>query len=88
MTLERLFIEHRIYRKIEELENWDKVISVIYKHLIPFQDELRRKINHEDVVKLTEIKIKKITRYDLNKEKERIVLIENQIDETKIILQT
>ena len=83
LTLERLFIEHRIYRKIEELENWDKVISVIYKHLIPFQDELRRKINHEDVVKLTEIKIKKITRYDLNKEKERIVLIENQIDETK-----
>ena len=83
LTLERLFIEHRIYRKIEELENWDMVISVIYKHLIPFQDELRRKINNDDVVKLTEIKIKKITRYDLNKEKERIVLIENQIDETK-----
>ena len=60
------FIENRIYRKIEELKTWDEIISTIYNELIPFTNKLIRKITNDDIVKLTEIKIKKITRFDLD----------------------
>jgi len=83
LTLERLFIEQRIYRKIEELSSWEEVLSVIYNSILPFESQLIRKITNDDVLQLTEIKIKKITRYDLDKEKEKISLIENSIQETK-----
>ncbi len=83
LTLERIFIENRIYRKIEELETWEKVLSVIYESLLPFEKDLIRKIEDNDIVQLTEIKIKKITRYDLEKEKEKIQEVEKMMQSTK-----
>tara|TARA_B100000579_G_scaffold367544_1_gene327972 strand:- start:33334 stop:35901 length:2568 start_codon:yes stop_codon:yes gene_type:complete len=83
LTLEQIFIEERIYRKIEEIALWEKVLDVIYTSLLPYEKDLIRPIQHADIIQLTEIKIKKITRYDLEKEKEKIVNIEEAIKETK-----
>jgi len=83
LTLEQLFIEKRIYRKIEEIESWERVIKVIYESLLLYEKDLMRKITNEDIVQLTEIKIKKITRYDLEKEKDKINKVEELIKETR-----
>ena len=83
LSLEKIFIEERIYRKIEEVDNWDEILSIIYNSLLPFEPKLIRKINSEDIIQLTEIKIKKITRYDLDREKERINQIELMINDVK-----
>lgn len=87
LSLERIFIENRIYRKIEELTSWSEVLKVIYNSVLPFEKDLIRKVTDEDIVQLTEIKIKKITRYDLDKEKEKIQSIETLIEQTKENIQ-
>lgn len=83
LSLERIFIQNRIYRKIEELDSWQEVLNVIYNAVLPYEKQLIRPITEEDVIQLTEIKIKKITRYDLDREKQKIESIELSIQETK-----
>ena len=83
LTLERIFIENRIYHKIEELDNWDDIIGTIHKSLLPFQNLLKRDVNDEDVERLTEIKIKKITKYDLNKVNDELNKLELKVKDTK-----
>jgi len=87
LRLERVFIEKRIYRKIEEVESWEEVLLIIYKSVLPYEKDLIRKITNEDILQLTEIKIKKITRYDLDKEQEKLTIIEEIIQETKDHIQ-
>ena len=58
LSLERIFIENRIYRDIEEEETWEGVLSAIKNGLKPHLKKLKRKVSEEDIVKLTEIKIK------------------------------
>ena len=82
-SLERIFIENRIYHQIEELENWDEVISTIHKGLKPHIKNLLREVADEDVTKLTEIKIKRITKFDLDKAKNDILKLEDKIKEVK-----
>jgi topoisomerase-4 subunit A len=82
-SLERIFIENRIYHKIEELDNWAKIIAVIHAALKPYTTHLLRAVTDEDVEKLTEIKIKKITKFDLNKAKEELLKLEAKIEELK-----
>ena len=78
--LERIFIENRIYRHIEELENWEEVILVIRKGLSPFTNEIiKKEINDDDIIKLTEIKIKRITKFDIEKESKKIENIREQL---------
>ena len=83
LSLERIFIENRIYHQIEELENWEIVISTIFKGLKPHTKNLLRKVTDDDVVSLTEIKIKRITKFDLNKSKDDILKLERKIKEVK-----
>ena len=83
LSLERIFIQNRIYRNIEEIESWQEVLDVIYQSVLPYEKDLIRKISNEDVVQLTEIKIKKITRYDLDKEREKLDSVNSLIEETK-----
>ncbi len=71
-SLERIFIENRIYHEIEDLDNWNQIISTIHKELLPYIQNLLRSITNEDIEKLTEIKIKKITKFDLDKAKEEL----------------
>ena len=81
MSLEIIFIENRIYRKIEELKTWDEIISTIYNELIPFTNKLIRKITNDDIVKLTEIKIKKITRFDLDNANNELAKLSKNIED-------
>ena len=82
-SLERIFIQKRIYYKIEELDDWGVIIRTIHNELEPYVKQLIRDITDDDVEKLTEIKIKKITKFDLNKAKEDLLRLENKIKEIK-----
>ena len=82
-SLEKIFIEERIYRDIEECETWESVIETIDKGLIPFKAKLLRLVTREDIIQLTEIKIKRISKYDAKKADEHIKGIETELDEVK-----
>ena len=82
-SLEKIFIEKRIYRDIEECETWEAVISAIQTGLKPYQKLLKRKITEDDIVKLTEIRIKRISKFDAFKADEQIKGLETEIDEVK-----
>ena len=82
-SLERIFIENRIYHQIEELESWEEVISTIHKGLKSHTKNLLREVTDEDVSRLTEIKIKRITKFDLDKAKNDILKLEERIKEVK-----
>ena len=82
-SLERIFIKKRIYYKIEELDNWSEIISTIQSEIKPFTKYLLRAVTDDDVERLTEIKIKKITKFDLNKATEELFKLENRIAEIK-----
>ncbi len=82
-SLEKIFIENRIYLLIEDCETWDCVLSTINKGLAPFAKKLRREITHDDLVRLTEIKIKRISKYNAFKAEEQIVKVEEEIEEVK-----
>ncbi|MGB0974546.1 MAG: DNA gyrase/topoisomerase IV subunit A [Flavobacteriaceae bacterium] len=82
-SLERIFIENRIYRLIEEEETWEGVISAIDKGLQPHIKHLKREVVEDDIVRLTEIKIKRISKFDIDKAQQKIDALEDQISETK-----
>tara|TARA_B100001113_G_scaffold157966_1_gene129235 strand:- start:1601 stop:4186 length:2586 start_codon:yes stop_codon:yes gene_type:complete len=82
-SLERIFIENRIYHAIEELETWEDIISTIHFELKPFTKNLNRDVTDEDVERLTEIKIKRITKFDLDKAIKDIKILENKITEVE-----
>jgi len=83
LSLERIFIDNKIYRDIEECETWEEVISSIHTGLKPFVKNLIREVTDEDVTRLTEIKIKRISKFDSNKAENDILKLEDQIKELK-----
>ena len=82
-SLEKIFIENRIYRRIEECTTWEDVIEEIWNGLESFLPLLKREVTDDDVARLTEIKIKRISKYDSFKADEVIRGIEDRIKETK-----
>ena len=82
-SLERIFIEERIYRDIEEESTWDGVIAAIDAGLKPHIAHLKREVTTDDIVKLTEIKIKRISKFDSDKANQRIEDIEGAMAEVK-----
>jgi len=82
-SLERIFIENRIYRDIEEEETWEGVISAIDKGLKPHIKHLKRPVTTEDITRLTEIRIKRISKFDIDKAQQKIDALEDQIAEIK-----
>ncbi|MBK7131731.1 MAG: DNA gyrase/topoisomerase IV subunit A [Bacteroidales bacterium] len=82
-SLEKIFIEEKIYRDIEESETWEAVISDIDKGLKPFKKLLLREVTREDIISLTEIKIKRISKFDVKKADEHIRGIETELEEVK-----
>ena len=82
-SLEKIFIENRIYLKIEKCETWDCVITTIDKGLNPFKKLLKREVTHDDLVRLTEIKIKRISKYNAFKAEEQIKAIEAEMEEVQ-----
>tara|TARA_R110002072_G_scaffold125944_2_gene262401 strand:- start:75778 stop:78507 length:2730 start_codon:yes stop_codon:yes gene_type:complete len=82
-SLERIFIENRIYRDIEEEETWEGVIQAIDKGLKPHTAHLKRAVTEEDIVRLTEIRIKRISKFDIDKAQQKIDALEDQIAQVK-----
>ena len=79
-SLERIFIENRIYRDIENVETWEGVINAISEGLQPFTNDLKREVVEDDVVRLTEIKIKRISKFDIDKAQIKIESIESELE--------
>ena len=82
-SLEKIFIEERIYRDIEESETWEAVIKAIDNGLKPFKSRLLREVTREDIIQLTEIKIKRISKFDAKKADEHIKGLEVELEEVK-----
>src|SRR5690606_11267382 len=82
-SLEKIFIEKRIYRDIEEETTWEGVLTAIDKGLQAYKKLFRRPIVEEDIVRLTEIKIKRISKFDSFKADEHIKATEQAIADTK-----
>lgn len=82
-SLEKIFIEKRIYRNIEEETTWEGVLNAIDTGLKPYKKKFRREITQEDIVRLTEIKIKRISKFDSFKADEHIKGVEANIEEVK-----
>jgi topoisomerase IV subunit A len=82
-SLEKIFIEKRIYRDIEECETWEAVIQAIEMGLKPYLPLFRRDVTRDDIVRLTEIKIKRISKFDAFKADEVIKAIEDDMAKVK-----
>lgn len=82
-SLEKIFIENRIYRDIEEEKTWEGVLQAIDKGLDPYKKLLLREVTTDDIIRLTEIKIKRISKFDGFKAEEHIRSVSEQIEETK-----
>lgn len=82
-SLEKIFIENRIYRDIEECETWEAVLETIDLGLEPFKPQFYRDITQEDIIRLTEIKIKRISRFDTFKADDLMRRLEEELKETE-----
>ena len=80
-------MKKKIYRNIENVDSWEGVIKVIFQGLKPYTKGLIREITQDDVVRLTDIKIKRISKYDLQKENDKTKQIEVAIKKTKTDLK-
>tara|TARA_B100001996_G_scaffold15167_1_gene12605 strand:- start:420 stop:2273 length:1854 start_codon:yes stop_codon:yes gene_type:complete len=83
ISLEKIFIENRIYRDIEDKTSWELVLSSIEEGLKPYIKKLKKDVSLDDIKKLTEIPIKKISKFDLNKVNEKLKNINVNIEEVK-----
>jgi topoisomerase-4 subunit A len=77
-TLDRIFIEERIYKRIEEEKTMEGVQSTIKEGFRPFRKELRRDVTNDDIERLLKLQIRRISQFDINKNREEI---ENVIKE-------
>ncbi|MEQ9443095.1 MAG: DNA gyrase/topoisomerase IV subunit A [Cyclobacteriaceae bacterium] len=86
-SLEKIFIENRIYRDIEEAETWEDVLGRIDKGLTPFKKQFYREITEDDLVRLTEIKIKRISKFDSFKADELMKRLQEELKQTQYDLE-
>jgi len=82
-SLEKIFTEKKIYRDIENAETWEAVIETIDKGLKPYKKLFVRDVTRDDILRLTEIKIKRISKFDKKKADEEMKELEKKIAETK-----
>ncbi len=82
-SLEKIFIEKRIYRDIEKEETWEGVIAAVDKGLKPYAKLFHRAITRDDIIRLLEIKIKRISKYDSFRADEQIKGFEEEIKEVE-----
>ncbi|GFR77308.1 DNA topoisomerase IV subunit A [Elysia marginata] len=87
LSLERIFIAHRIYRDIENQDSWQGVINAIDEGLKPHIKKLKRAVTEEDIIKLTEIKIKRISKFDANKANQKIESVEEEMQQIEYHLK-
>jgi topoisomerase-4 subunit A len=78
-SLERIFIEERIYRRIEKSKTWESVLEEIREGLQPFLKDLRRAVVDDDIARLTEIRIKRISAYNRFEADEKLKKVEEEM---------
>ncbi len=84
MTLERIFIENRLYKKIEEVkESFEKVLKTVILSFRPFKEEIPRKVTSEDAERLVKIQIRRISRFDIDKHRKDMAETKKKITEAK-----
>ncbi|MFO7940110.1 MAG: DNA gyrase/topoisomerase IV subunit A [Bacteroidales bacterium] len=85
-SLEKIFIENKIYQRIEECETFEEIIETIDEGLEPFKSQLIRAVTRDDIIKLTEIKIKRISKYDSKKADELMIKLKEEIKQVQFHL--
>ena len=84
LSLEKIFFEKRIYKELEkDTDTWETQIENIQKAFIPYQPLFKREITHEDILKLCEKPVRKISKFDIKKAEDAIENVEMQIEETQ-----
>jgi len=78
--LEQIFIEQRLYKNIEEKTSYEAVVKTVDESLLPFVEELLRPVTREDIERLLEIRIKRISRYDIDRQEKEIREIRKEIE--------
>ncbi|MBN2166434.1 MAG: DNA gyrase/topoisomerase IV subunit A [Marinilabiliaceae bacterium] len=87
-SLEKIFFEERIYRELEkDTDTWEQVLDAIDKGFDPFRSRLRREIVPDDIVKLTEKPVRKISKFDIKKADEHIKAIEDEMEQVKFNIE-
>ncbi len=82
-TLERIFIEERIYKKIEQCKTNEAVIAAVYEGFKPFTKQLVRAIADTDVDRLLQVRIRRISLFDINKHREEMDKVKADLAETQ-----
>ncbi len=82
-SLEKIFIENRIYKVLEESDSWEQSITEIGKRLAPFVVDFIREVTRDDIIRLTEIRIKKIAKYEIHEAEKHIAGLEKEIEQTR-----
>jgi topoisomerase IV subunit A len=82
-TLERIFIEERIYKKIEQCRTNEAVFAAVHEGFRPFQDQLLREIAGSDVERLLQVRIRRISLFDIRKHREEIAKVQSDLNETR-----
>lgn len=88
-SLEKIFFEQKIYRELEkDTESWEEVLEAVEKGFDPYRKLLRREITRDDVLKLTEKPVRKISKYDIKKADEHIKGLENEMETVKANIES
>src|SRR5204862_1392451 len=82
-TLERIFIEERIYKKIEQCKTNEAVVEAVYNGFKPFAKELVRAMNDADVDRLLQVRIRRISLFDINKHREEMEQVKGDLADTR-----
>ncbi|MHA7128602.1 DNA gyrase/topoisomerase IV subunit A [Algoriphagus namhaensis] len=86
-SLEKIFIENRIYRDIEECTTWEAVLQAIDAGLEPYKPDFYREITKDDLIRLTEIRIKRISKFDAFKADELMKRLQDELDQVNYDLE-
>lgn len=82
-TLERIFIEERLYKKIEQCRTNEAVLAAVHEGFKPFRSELIRELSNEDVDRLLQVRIRRISLFDINKHREEVEKVKAELAETR-----
>ena len=86
-TLERIFIEERIYKRIETMKTKKAVIETVIEGFEPFMNEIKREVTEEDVERLLKIPIRRISLYDINKARDELKQLNDRLKEVRYHLK-
>ena len=82
-TLVRIFVENRIYKKIENCKSNEAIYAAIYKGFEPFRDEYYRDLKDDDIEMLLGVRIRRISLFDINKHKDEMEKVKAELAETR-----